>query len=224
MKVLVKKQSELIIEKRCDIDYHSDPIKLQIFNTTILKRIDEVSKVIKENRNPSNDPEKEFKYIDISSIDIHIGRIENHRDLIGSEAPSRARKIIKTNDLIVSTCRPTRGAIAIVDEVFNDEICSTGFSVWRADHNVILPEYLHWALRLESTTEQFRKWSTGSSYPAILDEDIAKTLIPVPNIKTQKKLVRLLNESIRKRNKIIASANEEMEKVFSFVKDEVREC
>lgn len=213
MKVLLKTQTELITAARCDIDYHLPPELLQVFDVSILKQVDQVANVVNAKRNPTEEPEEEFKYIDISAVDVQIGRILNPQELVGSEAPSRARKVVLCNDLIISTCRPTRGAIAIVPEILDDEICSTGFSVWRAIDGEILPQYLHWALRVESTLEQFRKWSTGSSYPAILDEDVAKTRIPVPDIEHQKEIVELIASGLRDRDKVIAAANAEWLKI-----------
>lgn len=209
MKVLIKTQKELIETARCDIDYHLPPELLKDFDDSIIKRVDKVADVVKIKRNPSDKPEESFKYIDISSVDVKIGRIVTPQELVGEEAPSRARKVVEANDVIVSTCRPTRGAIAIVPNNLNDEICSTGFSLWRAIDGEILPEYLHWALRLESTLEQFRKWSTGSSYPAILDEDVAKTKIPVPDIERQNQVIELISEGLRQRDEIILAADRE---------------
>lgn len=137
-----------------------------MFDEGIVKRVDQVADVIKAKRNPTERPDREFQYIDISSVGAQIGRILTPQELVGAEAPSRPRKVVQSGDIIVSTCRPTLGAIAIVPDKLDDEICSTGFSAWRTIEGKVLPEYLHWALRLESTLEQFRKWSTGSSYPA----------------------------------------------------------
>jgi type I restriction enzyme S subunit len=53
-------------------------------------------------------------YIDISSVDVSNGIIENPQELIGIEAPSRARKVVPAFDIVISTCRQTRGAIAVV--------------------------------------------------------------------------------------------------------------
>lgn len=156
-------------------------------------------------------------------MDVQIGRIVNPQEVLGDEAPSRARKVVKSDDIIVSTCRPTRGAIAIVPSDLDDEICSTGFSVWRAISTEILPEYLHWALRLESTLEQFRKWSTGSSYPAILDEDVAKTRIPVPNIAKQRQIVDKIIEGLRERDRMIAVADREWARIEDDAKKSVSE-
>ena len=81
------------------------------------------------------------------------------------------------------------------------------FCVIRAKKGVN-SQYLHFVLRSESTKEQFRKWSTGSSYPAILDEDVLKTLIPLPKKKLQNSLADESYRNTEARNKKIAEANE----------------
>ena len=213
MKVLLKTQFSLNKSGRCDIDYHLPPEHLKAFPSENITRVDQVAEVLKEKRNPGEELEDVFLYVNISSVDVVIGRIRDEEELLGSEAPSRARKIIRKSDVIISTCRPTRGAIAIVPDRLDNQICSTAFSVIRADPSEIIPEYLHWALRLPSTLEQFRKWSTGSSYPAILDEDVMKTLIPVPNLQLQKQIVREITAALKKRDERVRRAENEWEEV-----------
>ena len=78
-------------------------------------------------RDPSKTPFERFKYVDISSISNELFWIAGSQDLTGKEAPSRARKEIKTNDIIYATVRPYLKRIAIVPKEFDREICSTGF-------------------------------------------------------------------------------------------------
>jgi len=52
-----------------------------------------------ERRNPSEKPDNKFKYVDIAGVDGMLGRIADYRELIGAEAPSRARQVIKANDV-----------------------------------------------------------------------------------------------------------------------------
>jgi hypothetical protein len=137
---------------------------------------------------------------------VETGAISRPQELTGEEAPSRARKLVSAYDIIISTCRPTRGAIAVVPESLHGQICSTGFSVIRAKEGVN-PYYLHFALRLPSTLEQFRKWSTGSSYPAILDSDVEKTKIPLPDIETQDRIAKEVRTALLERERTIRKAN-----------------
>lgn len=206
MKTLSKTRVELQKAARWDIDFHLPAEGVKCFSRSILKRVDQVAVISKDKRDPGRKPEEVFQYIDISSVDVQVGSIANQQDLEGSEAPSRARKVVRAFDLLVSTCRPTRGAVAVVPKELHNQIASTGFSVVRPMRGVN-PYYLHYALRLPSTVEQFRKWSTGSSYPAILDEDVAKTLIPVPDPDEQDRIAGLLVRAFGARDKEIRIAN-----------------
>jgi type I restriction enzyme, S subunit len=51
------------------------------------------------------DTAEEFIYVDLSSVDHNV--IESLKRIKGSEAPSRARRVIRENDVILSTVRPT---------------------------------------------------------------------------------------------------------------------
>jgi len=206
MKIQVVSIKDLVREERWDIDYHLPPEGIAAFPEELVQKVDAVADVVKTKRDPTKRPDESFLYIDISCVDVETGNIREPQELTGAEAPSRARKVVHAYDVIISTCRPTRGAIAVVPEELHGQICSTGFSVIRARDN-INPFYLHYALRLPSTLEQFRKWSTGSSYPAILDEDVLKTRIPVPPPEVQDDIAhalilasKQLEESIRKAN------------------------
>lgn len=206
MKTLLKNRSDLQKSGRWDIDFHLPPEEIVKFRDDLVCRLDKVSNVQKNKRDPGKDPEKQFLYIDISSVDVSNGIIENPQDLIGIEAPSRARKVVRAFDILISTCRPTRGAIAVVPVHLHNQIASTGFSIIRANPD-INPYYLQFALRLPSTLEQFRKWSTGSSYPAILDEDVEKTKIPIPSRDEQDEIAQEVVQALRERQSAVREAD-----------------
>ena len=207
MKKLTKTLAELKSAGRWDIDFHSPAEGIQAFPRELWKRVDEVADVVKDKRDPTKKPDEVFQYIDISAVDVSVGVVVNPQELEGVEAPSRARKVVRAFDLIISTCRPTRGAIAVVPVRLHNQVASTGFSIMRA-HKNINPFYLHYALRLPSTLEQFRKWSTGSSYPAILDSDVEKTVIPVPSQEMQDVIAARVMTALRERAKIMEKSNE----------------
>jgi hypothetical protein len=221
MKALIAAQRQLVKEGRWDFDYHSPAELICSFPTEIIKPVIEVAEIVKDKRDPTRHPDAMFQYIDISSVDVGVGGIARSQELTGAEAPSRARKLVRGYDIIISTCRPTRGAIAVVPEELHGEICSTGFSVIRV-RDGINPYYLHYAIRLQSTMEQFRKFSTGSSYPAILDSDVEKTRIPVPSPEEQDKIVRVIRLALYERKKVIEAANkkwfEENEKTLNAIR------
>ncbi|MGH6802762.1 MAG: restriction endonuclease subunit S [Methyloceanibacter sp.] len=206
MKILIKSRGELQSAGRWDIDFHLPAEGIKKFPKELLNRVDQVGDVVKDKRDPTKEPDAAFQYIDIAAVDVAIGVITNPQDVEGSEAPSRARKVVCAFDVLISTCRPTRGAIAVVPVKLHNQIASTAFSIVRA-HATVNPFYLHYALRLPSTLEQFRKWSTGSSYPAILDSDVKKTVIPVPSSEVQDAIAAQVVGALRERAKVIRAAN-----------------
>lgn len=209
MKTLTKTRGELQKAGRWDIDFHLPPEGIKKFPAQILRRVDDVADTSKLHRDPTKDAEEVFLYVDISSVDVVTGLIANPQDMEGAEAPSRARRVIKAFDIVVSTCRPTRGAIAVVPPRLHNQIASTGFCVLTAREGVN-PFYLFYALRLPSTLEQFRKWSTGSSYPAILESDVEKTLVPVPDSATQDEIARDMVAAMLEYQKLNRAAREHL--------------
>lgn len=221
MKVLITKYEELIVAGRWDIDYHLPPTEIRKFGDTILTKVEDCAELIGEKRNPTQIPEQSFWYIDIASVDVVTGIITNAQEMIGEEAPSRARKVVREGDIIISTCRPTRGAIAIIPHDLDNQICSTGFCVIRAKANAN-NRYLHFILRNASTKEQFRKFSTGSSYPAILDTDVLKTKVPLPTIDVQNMIAEEVYQETAHRNFEIGRINEEWQAKLNSMLDELK--
>jgi hypothetical protein len=214
MKTLIKLRKDLQNAGRWDIDFHLEPEGIKKFPESLLRRVDSAADVTRDKRDPTKDPEIVFNYIDISAVDVVTGTITSPQEIEGIEAPSRARKVVRAFDLVISTCRPTRGAIAVVPVSLHNQIASTGFSIIRA-HDDVNPFYLHYALRLPSTLEQFRKWSTGSSYPAILDSDVKKTLIPIPPVAIQEEIAAQVMVALQERARIIRTANQVWENTLN---------
>ena len=72
-----------------------------------------IAKFSRKRIKPCDEPDKSFRYIDISNINVVTGEI-TPQVLMGHQAPSRARKLVETNDIILSTVRPNRNAVAII--------------------------------------------------------------------------------------------------------------
>ena len=131
--------------------------------------------LISENRNPEKSPAEEFIYVDLSSVDHNV--IESLKRIKGSEAPSRARRVIRENDVILSTVRPYLGGHAVVPETLDNQICSTRFSVLRCpDH--VNPTFLYFMLISPQVVAQFHSCMRGSHYPALNDDHVRNLLIP----------------------------------------------
>lgn len=133
-----------------------------------------------ERRNPALRPDATFIYIDIAGVDGSIGRISATRQVLGSEAPSRARQIVQTYDTLVSTVRPYLRATALVPEELNGQIASTGFCVLRPRSSTGYA-WLFQLTRQRWFTEQLNVRAKGASYPAVKDTDIMQLPVPIPS-------------------------------------------
>ena len=93
------------------------------------------------NIKPEDSPAKDFGYVDISSIDNSSFVITDVKRFKGKDAPSRARRPIRPNDVVFSNVRTYLRNIALVQPECPAEVCSTGFTVLRPNA-AVEPRYL----------------------------------------------------------------------------------
>jgi type I restriction enzyme S subunit len=138
---------------------------------------------------------KSFRYVDITSVDNRTKRFVDPKTLLGGDAPSRARQVIRADDVIVSTTRPNLNAVALVPHDLDNQVCSTGFCVLRAKHGLD-PAYLFAFVR---TTEFVRNLSDlvkGALYPAVTDKQVRAQLMPLPPLPEQQRIAATLNDQM----------------------------
>lgn len=158
-------------------------------------KLDQVC-ITTKNRDPKITPDLPFRYVDISSVNNRLKRITDTHTILGKDAPSRARQIIKANDVIVSMTRPNLNAVALVPEDLNDEICSTGFCVLRPKEFIdalFLFEFVQSKYFIETVSGKVR----GMLYPAITDNQVREVNIPIPPLPEQKKIAIKTQELIQ---------------------------
>ena len=136
----------------------------------------------------------ELKYIDLSSVNRENNTIEETSIINSSNAPSRAKQIVNTNDILFGTTRPMLKRITIVSEKYDNQICSTGYCVLRPDLSKILPEWLYFNLQTSRYYNYVENFQHGASYPSISDTVVKNYKIPVPPIEKQKQIIRVLDK------------------------------
>lgn len=134
---------------------------------------------------PRREPNRQFSYINIASIDGSTGRIITTRQFTGSEAPSRARQLVHTNDVIISTVRPNLRGVALLPRYYDGFLCSTGFCVLRPT-GIMDGEYLYALARTNYFTQQLLKKVRGANYPAVTDKVVRGIAVPVPPLSLQR--------------------------------------
>ena len=146
-------------------------------------------------RDPRRESDGSFLYVDISSIDRDLKIITNNPEIIGAEAPSRARKVIRTGDILVSTVRPNLNAVAIVPADLDNQIASTGFCVLRPKPEAIDGKYLFYYSLTAGFVETLSVKVRGAHYPAVSDRDVKEVELPLPPVSEQQRIVEILDQA-----------------------------
>lgn len=136
--------------------------------------------------------EEDFTYIDIASVDRDRKAVTKPQLLAGVDAPSRARKVLKTGDVIVSMTRPNLNAVALINMDHNGAIASTGFDVLKAIG--IEPRWVFAAVRSAKFVDAMCEKVQGALYPAIKSTDIREYEIPLPPLCEQIRIAAKLDK------------------------------
>lgn len=139
-------------------------------------------------------PDADFTYIDVTSINKEIGRIENPAVVTAADAPSRARKLVARGDVLYSCVRPYLLNIAVVDsDLTPPPIASTAFAVLNG-LGLVLPRYQWIVLRSPFFVDCVEGKMRGQAYPAINDSDFALLPFPLPPLAEQHRIVAKVDE------------------------------
>ena len=145
--------------------------------------------------NPKNEnlPDK-FIYIDLESV--NKGILSQEKIISKTEAPSRAQRTIKKNDILFQTVRPYQQNNYFVKEIKDlPYVASTGYALIRTDENAY---FIYSILHKKDFLDKVIDRCTGTSFPAISSNDLADININIPNIKEQTKISNFLSLLDRK--------------------------
>lgn len=119
-----------------------------------------------------------ISYLDTGSL--NEGKIDELQILKFTEAPSRARRIVKHNDILISTVRPNQKHYGIIKYPASDLIVSTGFCVISCKK--IDPHFIYMHLTMDDMTEYLHSIAEGSTstYPSLKPSDIEDIEIQLP--------------------------------------------
>lgn len=142
-------------------------------------------------------PNDDFLYLEISGIEAGTGRFKEIKKYKGREAPSRARRLIKIGDVLVSTVRPYLKSFAIVPQTLDNQVCSTGFAVFTCPPSVE-PLFLLHQFFADFFVEQCIEKMKGAHYPAIGVTKLRECELMIPPIEKQYSIINYLS-TVQKR-------------------------
>ena len=156
--------------------------------------IEEVDNVAKINELTINKSflHKEIEYVDIDSV--NKGIIAEPKTISLKDSPSRAKRIVRLNDIIISTVRPNLKHFAFINKRKPNMIVSTGFAV--ISSKKINPKFLYYYLTTNSYTNYLSAIADShtSAYPSFNPNIIEKSQIPLPSDNEQYSIVKILSD------------------------------
>ncbi len=120
----------------------------------------------------------EILYLDTGSLTN--GKISELQLYKIDEAPSRAKRLVVENDILISTVRPNQKHFGLMHEPQDNLVVSTGFCVITAEE--ISPYFIYLLLTNDDMTEYLHSIAEGSTstYPSLKPEDIGRIKFNLP--------------------------------------------
>ena len=161
-----------------------------------------------------NYPYQSIIYLDTGSITR--GKIKNIQEYKLSDAPSRAKRLVKHNDIIYSTVRPIQRHYGIISNPPENLVVSTGFSVIETKNDEAAPFFIYYFLisdQIVETLDVIADAST-SAYPSLRPSDIENLDILLPPLSEQRAIASVLSslddkiDLLHRQNKTLESIAE----------------
>ena len=166
-----------------------------------VKRLKHLATVNDEALPETTDPDMEIAYVDIGNVDSIQG-ITDVEELVFEDAPSRARRIVRQGDVIISTVRTYLRAIAQIEATDANLIVSTGFAVIRPRQ--MDDGFVAYAVNAPYFVECVVAYSVGVSYPAINASELACLDIAFPSLPEQRAIAAFLDRETAKIDALVA--------------------
>ncbi|GAX88012.1 type I restriction enzyme M protein [Lebetimonas natsushimae] len=187
--------------------------------------------ILMENLIKSSYPLKPFKEVlskaDIKKINIEddkkykilgvksFGRgVYINREVIGKNLKMKKYQLAKKNHLFWCKVDTKNGAFGIITEEFEGTIASSNMTFAKIDTNKINLFYLQLLFQLTIFNKYMDNKVTGTTNRKYIkfDELLNNTKIPLPDIKTQKKLVEKLEINLKEQRKLEKELKKTLEK------------
>jgi type I restriction-modification system DNA methylase subunit len=110
-----------------------------------------------------------IRYVQYTDIDPVFGIIKSYTEIELSDAPSRAKIVVKTGDILIPKLKQSSDKIAIVTKEFDKCVVTNGFKVIRPKEGKS-SELLFALFRSKKIQEQLQDYSSGTIMPSVDDE------------------------------------------------------
>lgn len=140
-----------------------------------------------------NYPYSRILYLDTGSITCN--NIESYQEFELDKSPSRAKRLVKQDDIIYSSVRPNQLHYGYITNPQDNLVVSTGFITITCNKEVIYPKFLFYYLIQDYITEYLHSVAEASTsaYPSLKADDIESLYIVLPPLSEQKRIASILS-------------------------------
>ena len=155
------------------------------------KNLAEICDIKEENFTPKDDTT--YKYVELANIGKY-GNIIGCSQQKGEDLPSRARRIVSKNDVVISSLEGSLDSCALVEEDYDGALCSTGFYVLKS--SVLNSETLLVLFKSPLVKELMRKGCSGTILTAIGRQELERIPIPLIRQEIQEEIAQHVQSSM----------------------------
>ena len=173
------------------------------------RTVSDLCNLYDENFNPQND--SIYNYIELADVGT-FGNITDIESIVGESLPSRARRLVKSGQVIISSVEGSLEKCALITDEYDKAICSTGFYV--VDSNEINSETLLVLFKSKLIQTLMKQRCSGTILTAISKEEFLCLPLPIIDIKTQEKISEQIKKAFvlrRKAERLLEQAKTEVE-------------
>ena len=185
-----------------------------------LVRLKHAFQINPETLSEDTDPEYLFDYMDINSVGTGYMSSPPVRQVFGN-APSRARRVMRTGDTAISTVRTYLKAAYHLQRDWPNLITSTGFAILRPPVTIV-PALLGHIVQSDAFVPQVVANSIGVAYPAISETKLGTLFLVFPPLPEQAAIVcyldyvdRRIRRYVGAKRKLIALLEEERQAIVN---------
>lgn len=173
----------------------------------------------------SKDKWEYINYLDTKNITENKIYEIQYLNTVNDKIPSRARRKVKVNDIILSTVRPNQKHYGIISEKITNLLVSTGFVTITPNKDKVDPNFLYYIISQDYITQFLHDVAeqSTSAYPSIRPSDLLNLELFIPPLKIQRNISLILNyidELIRVNEKInknlIYKITNKLKDIFKF--------
>ncbi len=183
---------------RLDAEYYQPKYEAIVKELDTKETVQSLCNLYDKNFNP--DEKKTYQYIELADVG-QSGNISDVDIQYGIDLPTRARRIVKTGQIIVSSVEGSLQSCALITDEYDGALCSTGFYVLDSDY--INSETLLVLFKSKPIQALMKQRCSGTILTAISKDELLSMPLPMIDEGIQKEIAAKVQESfaLRKQSK-----------------------